>query len=485
MRIKPCVVLLSGRSLSACAGTTPLLLAVGASALLSGCGSVNPRPAFADVEESISDRTGHHPVWARTPAEGQQAEQSVSELLKDELTVEAAVRIALANNRSLQATFEEIGVSQSDLAQAGLVKNPELDGFLRFPKGLPPGTNVELGLVQDVLDILTMPLRKKIGTAQLEQTKLRVGNDVLGLIAEVKTAYFTLQAAQQLVTRLELIMDVNRAAAEFARKQHEAGTMNDLDFATHRATYDQSKVDVAIEATQVRAARERLNRLLGLWGSNAGGKIAKELPEIPDDDIPLEGLESLAIDRRLDVAAARWGVDVVGRALALKRRTRYFPVGLNVGVQTEKDSGGQRVTGPSLALQLPIFDTGKASIARLEAQHRQAQRQLEALAINARSEVREARDLVSATRGLARYYGTVLLPERVEILDLTLKHHNMMLKGTYDLLLAKQSEVATERAYIGAWRDYWIARTQLERAVGGRLDARAEPLALSSEGGRR
>src|SRR5258706_916347 len=97
-----------------------------------------------------------------------------------------------------------------------------------------------------------------------------------------------------------------------------------------------------------------------------------QLPEIADDDIPLEGLESLAISQRLDVAAARWRVDVVGRALALKRGTGYFPVGIDVGVQTERDSSGQRQTGPTLALQLPIFYTGKASSTRLEAQHRQA-----------------------------------------------------------------------------------------------------------------
>ena len=130
-----------------------------------------------------------------------------------------------------------------------------------------------------------------------------------------------------------------------------------------------------------------------------------------------------------------------------------------------------RVTGPSLALQLPIFDTGRASIARLEAEYRRSQRLLEALAVAARSEVREARDLVVAWRDMAQYYRSVMLPQRVQILDLTLRHYNMMLKGAYDLLLAKQSEVATERAYIEAWRDYWIARTELEQAVGGRLPA--------------
>jgi len=462
-----------------------LLILLGAGVLLTGCASVDPRPAFSDVEKAVSQRAGQPPAWTRSAAEGAEIESAVREVLKGELTVDSAVRIALVNNRSLQATFEEIGVSQADLAQASLIKNPEFGGFARFPSGLPSGTNVELGLVQDVLDIFVRPLRRKVGAAQLEQTKLRVGNEALGLIAEVKTAYFTLQARQQLVSRLTLVTEVNRAAAEFAQSQHEAGTLSDLDLAAHQATYNQSKVDVAMEQTHVRSDRERLNRLLGLWGADTQWKVVERLPTIPNDEPPNSGLESLAISQRLDIGAARWGVDVVGRALALKRGTRYFPVGINVGIETEKDSGGQRVTGPSLSLQLPIFDTGKASIARLEAQHRQAQRQLEAIAINARSEVREARDLVLATRDVARYYGQVLLPQRVEILDLTLKQHNMMLKGAYDLLLAKQSEVTAERAYVEAWRDYWIARTQLELAVGGRLPAESAVGAASNEGGNR
>jgi outer membrane protein, heavy metal efflux system len=460
-----------------------LVIPLGAALLLAGCASVDPRPAFTDVQESVSERIGQRPAWTRSVADGEEIEAAVRELLKDEITPDSAVRIALVKSPSLQAAFEGVGVSRADLAQASLIKNPEIGGFARFPQGLPSGINVELWLVQDVLDILVRPLRKKIGAAQLEQTKLRVGNEVLGVIAEVKTAYFTLQARQQLVGRLALAREVNRAGAEFAEKQHDAGTLSDLDFTTHTATYNQSRVDVAMEQSKVRADRERLNRLLGLWGADTQWKIAQQLPAIPDNEPPAAGLESLAISRRLDIAAARFGVEVVGRALALRKGTRYLPIGINVGIETEKDSAGQRVTGPSLALQLPIFDTGKASIARLEAEHRQAQRQLEALAINARSEVREARDLVNATRDVARYYGQVLLPQRVAILDLMLKQHNMMLKGAYDLLLAKQSEVTAERAYIEAWRDYWIAHTALERAVGGRLDAQAAPVAGAAEGG--
>ena len=127
------------------------------------------------------------------------------------------------------------------------------------------------------------------------------------------------------------------------------------------------------------------------------------------------------------------------------------------------------VTGPTLRLELPIFNQGKGRIARLEAQLRQAERRLEAQAIDIRSEVREARDRLLAKKDLAIYYRDELVPERKRVLDLTLTNYNAMLKGPYDLLLARQNELAAERGYIDALRDYWIARADLERAVGGRL----------------
>jgi outer membrane protein, heavy metal efflux system len=108
----------------------------------------------------------------------------------------------------------------------------------------------------------------------------------------------------------------------------------------------------------------------------------------------------------------------------------------------------------------------------LTAQYRQAQRRLEALAIDIRSEVRQARDQLIAERDLTSYIGKRLLPTQQQALNLTLQQYNSMLKSAYDLLLAKQNEVAAERSYIETWRDYWIARTELERAVGGSLSGK-------------
>lgn len=448
--------------------------------LLVGCASVNPQPSFEDVQRAVSERTGQRAEWTRSAPESRTIESAVSELLKQELTAERAVQVAILNNPSLQATFEEVGISQADYAHAGLVANPELFGFARFPSH-GAGTNTELSLVQDVLDLFLTPLRRKLAAAELEQTKLRVANEVLSLASDVKTAYFTLQARQQLVKRLRMVLELTQTAAEFAQRQREAGTIADLQLENQLALFRQSRVDVALAEAEVRTDRERLNRLLGVWGLNTAWRVADELPQIPENEIPLDGLESMAIARRHDIQAARSGVDLVGRALALKRKTRFFPVGIAVGVNTEKEVTSGRVTGPELHLQLPIFDTGKATIARLTAEHRRAQRQLEALAVNARSEVREARDRMLTARDLATYYADVLLPQRARILDLTLRYYNTMFRGAYDLLLAKQAEVEAEKARVEAWRDYWIARAQLERALGGALPgATTRPLSDSA-----
>ena len=222
----------------------------------------------------------------------------------------------------------------------------------------------------------------------------------------------------------------------------------------------------------MRRDRERLNRLLGLWGTQTSWTMTDHLPELPAREPSLQNLEARAVAERLDLRARRIQLDLIGQAFALRTKTRYIPVEIRLGVSTERDTDGQRVTGPALDLELPIFNQGQGEIAKLAAQYRQAQRELEALAINIRSEVREAREQMHAARELTSYIGQRLLPTQQQALKLTLQQYNYMLKSPYDLLLAKQNEIAAERSYIEARRDYWIARAELEHAVGGNLSIR-------------
>ncbi|MGI8964583.1 MAG: TolC family protein [Limisphaerales bacterium] len=434
--------------------------------LLAGCISPNPKTAFDDVGKTVSARTGQKVQWMRDGAE--EMAKSVETLLQTNLTAQSAVAIALLNNRSLQAEFEEIGISQAELAQASRLRNIEIAGSWRIPDRPPSVLNAEYSAAADFLDLLTLPVRKKIAARSLEQTKLRVAGAVLRLASEVETAFYTLQAHEQFAKRLSVIVEVNEAAADLSKRQHDAGNINDLELFNQQTAYSQSRLDVAQAMAESRRDHEKLNRLLGLWGKQTRWKTAENLPALPEKELPLENVESLAVKQRLDLAASRRQAQTIGSALQLKSRMRFFP-GAQLGISTEKETDGQRVTGPTLSLELPLFDQGQSALAKLAAQYRQAQRSFEALAVNVRSEVREARDALIAARDVAEYYEKVLLPQRQRVLRETLLQYNAMQKGNYELLAAKEREQIAERGYVEALRNYWIARAELEKAVGGKL----------------
>jgi len=445
--------------------TKPLLLAALPLAFV-GCISTNPKAAFDDVGKTVTARSGQQVRWMHDDSERDDIEKAVEALLQTSLTAQSAVAIALLNNRTLQAEFESIGISQAELAQASRLSNPTYAGFYRVPTDGGMGWNTENVLTQNFLDLLILPLRKKIAARNLESGKLRVAHEVLRFSEEVQVAFYTLQARQQFAKRLSIMVEINEAAADIAQRQFDAGNIHALELQNQEALFAQSRLDLARAEAQTRVNRERLNRLLGVWGKQTDWQITDDLAPLPEKELPLENLEATAVNRRLDLAAARGELMAISSALGLTRNYRYLP-GVTIGVNAERDLDRSWVVGPTLSMEVPIFDQGQARLARLAAEYRRAQRTFEALAVNIRSEVRAARDALIMARDTAEYYAKVLLPQRQSILRETLLQYNAMQKSNFELLIAKEREQLAEREAIEALRDYWISRAELERAAGG------------------
>jgi outer membrane protein, heavy metal efflux system len=145
---------------------------------------------------------------------------------------------------------------------------------------------------------------------------------------------------------------------------------------------------------------------------------------------------------------------------------------LDFGAESERETDGQTRTGPTFAVELPIFNQGQAGIKRGEAALRRAEDKFEALAIEIRSKIGELRDELASKRQIARFYQEELLPDQRRILSESLLNYNAMEIGNFELFTIKAEEARTEREYIEAVRDYWIARVDLEREVGGNLSPR-------------
>src|SRR5262249_24517947 len=189
------------------------------------------------------------------------------ELLAKELTEESAIQLALVNNRSLQATYEDLGVAQADLVQAGLLRNPSLGFGIRFPETSVGTVNTELSLVEDFLDLFMLPLRKRLAAEQFQHAKLRLANQVFRLVGDVREQYYALLALQQVVELRRTVLETAQISAELAERQDRVGNIGDLELETERGTYQQAKLDLARDELRLELQRERVNRLLGLWGS--------------------------------------------------------------------------------------------------------------------------------------------------------------------------------------------------------------------------
>lgn len=439
-------------------------LAAAALTLLAGCASTSPAPAFQEVAQMVKERSGHKLSWTQGAALDKAVETAIDGWLQSELTADSAVQIALLGNPSLLSTFEDLSIAQADLVQAGLLRNPVLSGGLE-------GSSLFLGVEQAFLDIAMVPMRTRVATAELEATKLRVGDQVLALAAAVRAAFYQAQAAEQTRAMRKLVSEAADASAELARRQHEAGTMSDLALHAELALASQVRVQLVRAESEAVQAREGLTRLMGLWGARAGFRLAAKLPELPAEEVSLEKLESFAVEKRLDIAAERRQIQALDEALSLAGTFRWLGF-VDVEVRAAKERGERRISfGPSASIELPVFDQKQAVIARLEASKRAAESRLRALSIEVRSEVRAARARVVTARALVTEYGAVLVPARERIVAFSQQSYDGMLIGVYELLLAKQSELLTYQEHIEALRDYWIARSDLERAVGARLAA--------------
>jgi cobalt-zinc-cadmium efflux system outer membrane protein len=444
----------------------PFLRLVLALVLLAGCASTSPRDAFNDVGQHARDR-GYRVRWDRNTAEDAEAKRAVDGLLARELTVEAAVQVALLASPRLRSTFEELSIAQADLVQAGLLKNPVFSLGRTAWESEHIDPNLFAAVELDFLDIVTLPLRKRVAKAELETTKLRVGDEVLELAAEVRAAFYTAQAAEQVVAVRRLVNEAAEVSAGLAKKQYEAGNINDLAVNQELSLASQTRLDLKRSEGEAAVAREAVNKRLGLWGVRAAWKMAPRLPELPREEAPLEQLELTAMKKRLDVSAAEREVRALGYALSLAKTTRWTGV-VNVNVEAGRLRGSQHVSfGPSVALEIPLFDQRQAQVARLAAFQRQAENNLQALAIDARADVRAARARVVTGRSVVEEYGKVLVPLRENIVKFSQQQYDAMLLGVYQLLEAKRGEFEAYREYIEALRDYWIAKSDLKRATGG------------------
>ena len=377
-----------------------LLAAAAGALLLAGCAGFSVDGGMGTVAQLTKERTGQVPLRRSTPQDEEIARVRTDELLAAPLSPDGAVELALLNNRGLQASFQQLGIAESDLVRVGRLRNPSFS-FGRLSGG--GVVEVERTVIFDAMGLLTMPLATRVEEERFEQVRLQAAGDAVRLAAQTRRAWVDAVAAQELVTYFEQVMEAAEASSELARRLLATGNFSKLAQMREQAFHADATANLARARLRSFAARENLLRVLGLPDESQRLALPARLPALPQAPMDPADAEQRAMDQRLDLSMAKRSTAALAASLGLTRRTRMVNV-LHLGYANASETGEERKDGYEIELELPLFDFGSARLARAEAAYMQAVHRTAQAAIDARSEVRQAHAAYRTAHELARHY---------------------------------------------------------------------------------
>lgn len=431
--------------------------------VLSACATPDPDVAFSELDRLVDGRVLERLVWRTGGPEDTAVDARVEALLVEPLSVDAAIAIALVSNRSLQARYATLGIAQADVVQAGLLQNPAFEIMVR--PSTEEGTNIELGLMQNFVDLLMRPARKKIAENEYESVRFEVAAHVVELAGDVQAAYYEHRGALGRLGVVEEIAATQQDAADLSTAFHRAGNISDLEDAKHQAEAAATRIELLETQEQVRESRIELAEIMGIEPSS-DWTVSSRLPAVPDAKTQIDGLEERAIRNRFDLAAHRAELQAAIFEAGMEEDFRYVEEA-ELAISAEREPDGAWLIGPALEIPLPLFDQGQARVTTAQLEVRRLRDSLLAEERHIRAKVAMAADAMTSARERAAHLRDTVLPIREDIVRLTLAEYNYMLESPFHLLETQQEANETYLMYVEALTEYWLARAALSTAVGG------------------
>jgi outer membrane protein TolC len=443
-----------------------------ASALgLSGCASFSDDGGMAVVSEVAGKTIRKDVAFVRTADQAEQASNVVARLLSRPLTADAAAQVALLNNKGLQASYNELALAETELVQDSLPPNPTFSISRISGDG---ASEAERQVVGDILALATLPFRSEIARDRFRAAQLKAALATLRLAAEVRRGYFRAVATNELVVLLTDAKSTAEATAQLATRLGETGSLNKLDQAREQVFYAETSADLAAARQAASSARERLARLMGVWGGDLGFRIPDALPALPRRPQSLPSIERDAVTHRLDLQIARIELAALAKALDLTEATRFVTVLDLAGIDrktSDPDVQPFRERGFDVTFQIPVFDGGEVRVRQAAETYNLAFNRLTEKAVNVRSEARDAYRGYRSAYDIANHYQREVLPLRKIITEEMQLRYSSMQVDVFALLTEARQRLASLRAAVDAKREYWLAQSELQNAVNGGADA--------------
>ncbi len=398
------------------------------------------------------------------------------------LTLEDALRAALANNRDLKKAVEQRARLTGKYVEERAAALPQLLGTAGAQRafdetqavfGIPPGSNryaVQLEMSQPLYSsgVVSAGIRAaKVGLAAADD---QVRTARLGVLREAYAAFHDVLLSKEL-SRIALGNREQKARhLDEARKRYAAGTATDYDVLASEVALQNAEPEVLRTANLVRISRERLRFLLGRDGRDvdAQGDLSVVVGEPPDYRKAL----GTAMRSRPELADLRHRLGIAGELLTIARAGNKPRLTFQsaLGYQ-DLDLGAFDVRGKSWSAGVfaswSLFDgfrtRGRVAQAGSDVNTLRIEeaRQRDSIALEVRNAVNAVREAGQTVEALS---GTVGQAERLVAMAETGYEYGV--KTRLDVDDAQFNLTQARGNLARARRDYLVAGADLRRATG-------------------
>ncbi len=409
-------------------------------------------------------------VVALTPvrASAQEAHLAAGDTMP--LTLAEVETLALDSNPDLRGYRLEVGAAQADARTAALRPNPSLGLLADILQLNHPGVHPDSG---NWGATISLPLElggkrgRRIELAEdvVSVTQLTVADSARRVLESARLAWYDLIAAR---ARLDIAGDVLANWQELTRldaSRFKAQQIAGVELSRAQVAEGAAQVGYDEAALAVRQAQEALARLVGRRERVTVSAALEPLDSLPAS-LPVDSLEAMALRDRPDVLAARAAL----AAAVANTRLQQANASITPLVSGDfENSQGTPLIGVSASVPLPFYNRNQGERAKATVRVEQATRQLEAVELAVRTQVRTAQlELVTRLAVLARFgEGSDGIIARARAIRETAAYAYQR-GGTslLELLDAERTWSEVTRAWVDAVTQYNRGRAVLDAAAG-------------------
>lgn len=404
------------------------------------------------------------------PARGQETHPSP---VTNALTLDAAIRLALADNPDIRVLSAGIASARGEVTTAKTWQNPEVSVAPGFKTVRDPSDTLfhgDFGVEQTFEWPGKRALRRAVAEKNVAVRQLALDGFRSQLAIQVRRAYFTVLATREVVALRAQQLALAKTFVDAARKKVEGGFAP--EFEATKAEVEVVGAQKMLRETQAQhdAARVALNSLMGRKPAEPlviAGALVDGI-ELPGQFALLE--KALAQNPAVKIQEAE--AERTGLSLQSIRKSRLpdFKVGLSLEYTRD-----EQIVGFGLSLPLPFWDKKKGEIATATAEQEKALAELDKLRREILRDVTTASQNLAAAKESLAFYTPALRDKLKAALDAAAQNYS---EGRMPLLLyleAQRTYFDTQADYFEMLQKLYEAQAAVESAAGVSLDQISQP----------